>query len=57
MKSGKVGVVGGGPGGLGCAMLLAHNGFDVSVFEQAGVVGGRNAPIRLGNFTFDVFEV
>ena len=53
MNRGKVGIVGGGPGGLGCAMLLAHNGFDVTVFERAGVVGGRNAPIRLGNFTFD----
>ncbi len=53
MASPKVGVVGGGPGGLGCAMLLAHNGFDVTVFEQAGDVGGRNAPIQLGGFTFD----
>jgi phytoene desaturase len=53
MKDLKVGIVGGGPGGLGCAMLLAHNGFDVTVFEQANVVGGRNAPLQLDRFTFD----
>jgi phytoene desaturase len=53
MKDGKVGIVGGGPGGLACAMLLAQNGFDVTVFEQADAVGGRNAPLQLGGFTFD----
>jgi len=53
LSSMKVGVVGAGPGGLGCAMLLAHNGFDVTVFEKADIVGGRNAPIHLNGFTFD----
>jgi len=53
MNDMKVGIVGGGPGGLGCAMSLAHNGFDVTVFEQASDVGGRNASIRLGDFAFD----
>ena len=53
MGNPEVGVVGGGPGGLACAMLLAHNGFDVTVLEGAREVGGRNAPIRLDGFTFD----
>ncbi len=53
LNSRKVGIVGGGPGGLGCAMLLAHKGFDVTVFERASDLGGRNAPIRLGGFIFD----
>ena len=53
MKGQKVGIVGAGPGGLGCAMLLARNGFDVTVFEQANDVGGRNAAIRLDDFIFD----
>jgi phytoene desaturase len=53
MKGRKTGIVGAGPGGLGCAMLLAHNGFDVTVFEQANDVGGRNAAIQLGDFIFD----
>jgi phytoene desaturase len=46
-------VVGAGPGGLTAAMLLASRGFKVTVFEKAGEVGGRNAPIRLGDFKFD----
>ena len=50
---GKIGIIGAGPGGLTCAMLLAHKGFDVTVLEKANEVGGRNAPITLGDFTFD----
>jgi phytoene desaturase len=49
----KFGVVGAGPGGLTSAMLLAHQGFDVTVLEMANEVGGRSAPIRLDGFTFD----
>lgn len=46
-------IVGAGPGGLTAAMILAHRGFRVSVFEKEGQVGGRNASIRLGEFKFD----
>ncbi|MFC1608125.1 phytoene desaturase family protein [Candidatus Latescibacterota bacterium] len=46
-------VVGAGPGGLTSAMILAHRGFDVTIFEKAPVVGGRNAPLTIGDFTFD----
>ncbi|MCX5901233.1 MAG: NAD(P)-binding protein, partial [Proteobacteria bacterium] len=53
MKSKEVIIVGAGPGGLTSAMLLAHRGFKVTVFEKAAEVGGRNAPIRLDGFTFD----
>jgi len=49
----KIGIIGAGPGGLTSAMLLAHKGFDVTVLEMANDVGGRNAPINLGGFTFD----
>lgn len=47
-------VVGAGPGGLTAAMLLAARGFDVTVFEKAPRVGGRNAPIIRNGYRFDV---
>jgi len=46
-------VVGAGPGGLTSAMILARRGFKVSVFEAKKTVGGRNAALRLGPYTFD----
>lgn len=52
-QSGDVIVVGAGPGGLAAAMLLAHRGFRVKVFEKEDVVGGRSAPIRIGDYVFD----
>ncbi|NIU38558.1 NAD(P)-binding protein, partial [Candidatus Bathyarchaeota archaeon] len=33
-KTERIGIIGGGPGGLSCAMLLAHAGFDVTVLEK-----------------------
>ena len=53
MPQKKVIVVGAGPGGLTSAMLLAHRGCKVRVFEKADVVGGRNAPITAEGFTWD----
>src|ERR1700734_785567 len=47
-------VVGGGPGGLATAMLLAQRGFRVQVFEKQDIVGGRNAELRLGAYSFDL---
>jgi len=52
-KMGKIGIVGAGPGGLACAMILANRGFDVTVLEKASEVGGRSAPINLVDFRFD----
>lgn len=46
-------VVGAGPGGLTSAMILARRGFRVSVFEARSTVGGRNAALRLGPYSFD----
>jgi phytoene desaturase len=34
-------------------MILAHRGFSVTVYEKEDRVGGRNAPIHLGPYTFD----
>ncbi|MBT2569900.1 phytoene desaturase family protein [Planococcus sp. ISL-110] len=50
----KMIVIGAGPGGLAAAMLLASKGYQVEVFEKQPWVGGRNAELRLGDFTFDV---
>jgi phytoene desaturase len=49
----KVIIIGAGPGGLTAGMLLAHNGYEVDIFEQKEHIGGRNASIKLGEFTFD----
>ncbi len=53
MKKRKVIVVGAGPGGLTSAMLLAHRGFDVAVYEKDALPGGRNKAIEIGGFKFD----
>lgn len=49
----SISIVGAGPGGMTAAMLLAHQGFHVQVFEKAAEVGGRNAAIHLDGYTFD----
>ncbi len=52
-----VGIIGGGPGGLAAAMLLAKAGIDVTVHEARDVLGGRSstitAPTDQGTFRFD----
>src|SRR5689334_10680710 len=52
-KRPHIAIIGAGPGGLCSAMILAHRGFKVSVFEKGAEVGGRNAPLRLDDYTFD----
>lgn len=49
----KIVIVGAGPGGLTSAMILAHRGFAVEVYEKAQVIGGRSAPLNLGPYKFD----
>jgi len=49
----KILIIGAGPGGLTSGMLLANRGYDVTILEKASVVGGRNAPIQAGDYTFD----
>lgn len=49
-----IAVVGAGPGGLTSAMILAKRGFKVSLFEKKDRVGGRNASVELGPFSFDI---
>ncbi|HCF57449.1 MAG TPA: phytoene desaturase [Myxococcales bacterium] len=54
MSEKRVVVIGAGPGALTASMLLASRGLRVDVFEAKPVVGGRNAPLRLGDFTFEL---
>lgn len=46
-------IVGGGPGGLTTAVLLASRGFKVTLLEKDSRVGGRNAAIKRNGYTFD----
>ncbi len=54
MKKEKVIIIGAGPGGLSSAMILAHRGYDVVVYEKQAVVGGRTSPIKTDGFTFEL---
>ncbi|MEM8953758.1 MAG: phytoene desaturase family protein [Verrucomicrobiota bacterium] len=49
----KVAVIGAGPGGLTSAMLLAYRGFDVVLLEKSDRVGGRNAELKVDDYSFD----
>ena len=48
-------IIGAGPGGLACAMLLANAGIRVRVIERLGVPGGRTSTISTPEgFRFDL---
>ena len=49
----RIVIIGAGPGGLTSGMLLAHRGYDVTILEKGPTVGGRNAPLKAGPYTFD----
>lgn len=53
-KRKEIVIIGAGPGGLASAMLLAHKGFKVTVYEKAPKIGGRNVELELGPYKFDV---
>lgn len=53
LASKKVAIVGAGPGGLAAAMLLAHAGAKVTVYEKASQPGGRSAFMEIDGFRFD----
>jgi len=50
----KIIIVGAGPGGLVAGMILAHQGFEVTIFEKENKVGGRNAYIEKNGYRFDI---
>lgn len=50
----KVIVIGAGIGGLTTGALLAHDGYDVTIYDQAIVPGGCASTFQRKGFTFDV---
>ena len=46
--TGSILIAGGGIGGLGCALALANEGFDVQLFEQAPELREAGAGIQMG---------
>ena len=49
----KVLVLGAGIGGMSCAALLAHNGYNVTVLEQNPSYGGKAGQITKNGYVFD----
>jgi salicylate hydroxylase len=45
----KVAVIGGGIGGLTCALALLRRGIDVDVYEQSGVLKEAGAGVQIGS--------
>ena len=54
MKRRTISTIGAGPGGLAVAMLLANKGYEVTIYEKQGYVGGRTSEIKLGDYRFDM---
>ena len=53
MKPVNISIVGGGPGGLTAAMLLAASGANVTIWEALDRVGGRSRRIEFDGHAFD----
>lgn len=49
----RIGIVGGGPAGLGLAHELAHSGYEVQLFEAGPQLGGLAGSFRLGDLELD----
>ena len=54
MSQHRIGVVGGGLGGLAAACVLAARGYPVTLFERSAHVGGKAAVLRQGGYRFDM---
>jgi diapolycopene oxygenase len=54
VKTGRVGVVGGGLGGLAAACTLAARGYSIVLFERSPWLGGKAAVLSEAGFRFDM---
>lgn len=52
--NGRIGVIGGGLGGLAAACVLAARGYAVTLFERNPWLGGKAAVLREQGFRFDM---
>ncbi len=50
----RIGVIGGGLGGLAAACTLAARGYKVVLFERSEWLGGKAAPLEGAGFRFDM---
>ena len=50
----RVVVIGAGLGGMSAAIMLARNGFQVTVLEKNAHVGGKLNQLQTGGFSFDL---
>ena len=50
----RVGIIGGGLGGLASACVLAARGYEVIVFERNDWLGGKAAVLEGHGFRFDM---
>ena len=53
-RSGRIGVIGGGLGGLASACTLAARGYEVVLFEKNAWLGGKAAVLSEGGYRFDM---
>src|SRR3954466_334448 len=53
-RSGRIGVIGGGLGGLASACTLAARGYEVVLFEKNAWLGGKAAVLSEDGFRFDM---
>ena len=50
----RIGIIGGGLGGLAAACTLAARGYAVTLFERNAWLGGKAAVLEGGGFRFDM---
>ena len=50
----RIGVIGGGLGGLAAACTLAARGYAITLFERNEWLGGKAAVLEGGGFRFDM---
>ncbi len=53
-RAGRIGVIGGGLGGLAAACVLAARGYAVTLFEKSPWLGGKAAVLRAQGYRFDM---